>query len=242
MGEECHWGQTMSAFKRLNIIAEGQTEERFVNDTLSRYLSYFSIDTRVRCVETGRKYGKKFSGGLDGYEKAKNDIERWIREDRNNDVYFTTMFDFYALPEEFPGWSDAIKMSDPYEKVAHLEAELKKDIGDRRFIPYIQLHEFEALIFVDPAKLTDIFFEAQNSIATFEQITEKFNGNPELINEGPETAPSQRIIKVIPAYKFQKPTAGAGAVGNTGIPKLKERCRHFREWIEQLESLGTPLI
>lgn len=229
----------MNGYKRLNIIAEGQTEERFVNETLTPYLGNFSIATCVRRVEFGRKRSKIYRGGLLNYEKAKGDITKWMREDQNPEVYFTTMFDLYALPENFPGKSVANNTKDPYQKVEYIESEFEKDISNKRFIPYIQLHEFESLLFVQPAQIGNILFEVRNSIPKLEKIADEFGGNPELIDEGKTTAPSKRIIKIIPAYESQKPTAGATAAGNTGIPLLKERCRHFREWVTKLESLGT---
>ena len=90
--------------KRLHITAEGQTEESFVNKTLKQHLSQFGVYADVRCVLTGKKKAKTFRGGMTTYEKAKKDISRWLREETSNtDVAFTTMFDFYALPEDFPG-------------------------------------------------------------------------------------------------------------------------------------------
>ncbi|MBK7265866.1 MAG: DUF4276 family protein [Ignavibacteriales bacterium] len=239
MGEKCSWGKTMSGYKRLNIIVEGETEERFVNNTVTPYLGNFSIVTSVRKVESGRKKSKIFRGGLFNYEKAKGDITKWMREDQNPEVYFTTMFDLYALPENFPGQTLAHNIKDPYAKIDYLESEFSKDIADKSFIPYIQLHEFESLLFVQPAQLGNILFEAQNSVSELEKIADEFGGNPELIDEGKTTAPSKRIIKILPKYKSQKPTAGASAAGNTGIPLLKERCKHFRAWITKLEGLGT---
>jgi hypothetical protein len=228
----------VSGYKRLNIIVEGQTEERFVRDTLTPYLGDYSIATAVRRVEFSRKKSKIYRGGLFNYEKAKGDITRWMREDQNPEVYFTTMFDLYALPENFPGQAIANRYREPYQKVDYLESEFAKDIEDKRFIPYIQLHEFEALLFVKPVSLTDILFEAKNCISELEKITNEFGGNPELIDEGETTAPSKRIINIIPAYKSQKSTAGAGAAGKTGIILLKDRCKHFSGWVTKLEEIG----
>lgn len=44
----------MSVFKRLNITVEGQTEEKFVKQTLSTYLGQLNISTDVRCVLTSK--------------------------------------------------------------------------------------------------------------------------------------------------------------------------------------------
>lgn len=86
---------------RLHIIAEGQTEETFVNNILCEHLGSFNISTDVRCVETGRRQNKIYRGGLLDYEKAKKDLELWLKHDQKTDARFTTMFDLYALPDNF---------------------------------------------------------------------------------------------------------------------------------------------
>ena len=79
--------------KRLHITVEGQTEEAFINKTLKQHLSQYEVYVDVRCVLTSRKHNRKFRGGMTTYQKAKNDITRWlIEESGNNDVAFTTMF------------------------------------------------------------------------------------------------------------------------------------------------------
>ena len=92
-------------YVRLNIIVEGQTEETFVNLTLKPHLSRFSIGVSARVVTTKKERGTKYRGGLSTYFKAKRDITLWIKQDRNPDVRFTTMFDLYGLPPDFPATS-----------------------------------------------------------------------------------------------------------------------------------------
>ena len=68
---------------RLNIVAEGQTEESFVNNVLKRHLAFFNVFTSVRCIETSRSrhYSKIYRGGFMKYSKLKNDIELWMKQD-----------------------------------------------------------------------------------------------------------------------------------------------------------------
>lgn len=224
--------------KRLHITAEGQTEESFVNRTLKPHLAKFGVYSDVRCVLTGRQKNKVFRGGMTSYCKAKNDILKWLREEQNNrDVAFTTMFDYYALPNDFPGHSKAQEFQDPYKKVAFIEAEMEHDIADRRFIPYIQLHEFETLLFTNPQKFEIEFFDDIDGINFLKDIASEFK-NPELINQGIETAPSKRIISIYPRYKDNKSTIGSMIAHEIGIDALKNTCKHFREWITKLEQLG----
>jgi len=223
--------------KRLHITAEGQTEESFVNKTLKQHLSQFEVYADVRCVLTGKKRGKTFRGGMTTYEKAKKDISRWLREETGNtDVAFTTMFDYYALPEDFPGYEEACKIQDPYEKVATIEKAFAADISDTRFIPYIQLHEFETLLFVEPEKFGIEFIDETKKIAKLRAIADEF-GNPELINQGEETAPSKRIIKVFADYENNKPVIGSMMAHEIGVDSLRASCKHFNEWLTKLEKL-----
>ena len=217
---------------KLNITTEGETELKFVKNTLAIYLSRFNVDVLARCVKTSTG----FRGGITTYKKAKNDIRAWLKQNHSSEWKFTTMFDLYRLPKDFPGYQDALKQNDPYEKVRVLEDAFKKDIDDYRFIPYIQLYEFEALIFADPEKLILEFPDKEKSIQKLVEMAR--GGNPELINDQPDTAPSKRIIKEIKVYEKNKSTSGPNVVESIGIMRLKEKCRHFSEWIAKLEVIS----
>lgn len=228
----------MSKFIRLNITAEGQTEEQFVKKTLSNHLGYYKIATDVRCILTSKDRHRKYRGGLLSYSKAKNDILTWMKEDHKPEARFTTMFDLYALPSDFPGFEDSKKINDPYKRIAFLETVFGEDIKDHRFIPYLQLFEFESLLFADPETLGIEYFEYEHAIKKLKEIAEHA-GNPELINDNPDSAPSKRIIKLIPLYKYNKASIGSMTAGLIGIEKLKQSCKHFNEWITKLEVLSS---
>lgn len=158
-----------------------------------------------------------------------------MEERRNPDSHFTTMFDLYALPDDFPGHAESLKTSNAYTRVAILEAALGKDIGHPRFIPYVQLHEFEALLLVDPQQLDWEYLEHDKAI---EDLLAMVDGaNPEEISDGPQTAPSKRIISRIPQYAFQKAAVGPVVAEKIGLSRLRSKCRHFDQWLVQLERL-----
>lgn len=221
---------------RLNFIVEGQTEEAFVNQILSPYLAGFEVWVQVRCVQTSRSRNIKHRGGIESYGKAKNDINAWIKEDRNSDVRFTTMFDVYGLPTNFPGYKDAKQKSDPYGRVKVLEDALREDISDRRFIPHFQLYEFEALLLSDPQKL-DSQFDRSTGIRRLVDMVASFD-SPELINDGNNTAPSKRIIGEVPEYERMKVSAAPIVADKIGLPTLRLKCKHFGEWLCRLETLN----
>jgi len=217
----------------LHLIVEGHSEENFVKRILAPYLGYdYCVEASRVTMSKDKSRGQQHKGGLFKYEKAKTDITNWLKQDRRRESRFTTMFDFYHLPNSFPDFSDAETIiNDPYKKVKFLEESLAKDISDSRFIPYIQLHEFEAMIFVDPSRLIDEYPDAEKRIEVLKGVTT----TPELINDDPNTAPSKRILAQIP--NFNKPFAGVNTVEKIGIDAIRKKCPHFDEWLKKLERL-----
>ena len=131
---------------RLYILVEGDTEERFVKNVLVPHLRSHDIDTYPVIVETRRDpFGRKHRGG-GNWGKWRRDIDRLTGEQKGNDVRFTTLFDLYGLPKGFPGLVEHGTIADTKLRVARLEETLNDAVGDWRFIPYLQRHEFEALV------------------------------------------------------------------------------------------------
>jgi len=221
---------------RLHVTAEGQTEQAFVKDVLTCHLANFDVIADARAVLTSKdkRNAVEYRGGLISYAKARADVLTWLKEDCHPECRFTTMFDFYALPDDFPSYGESLKKTDPYEKVRMLEDAMRADINDSRFIPYIQLHEFEALILADPIQLDWEYMEHDASIARLAAMVS--DKNPELIDGGRESAPSKRIIKEIHGY--DKVTAGVSVVGKIGLDTLRKKCRHFNDWLTGLEKLA----
>lgn len=217
---------------RLNITAEGFSEERFVTDILRPHLLNFNIYTEVRKVLTNRKLKKR--GGIVGYGKFKNDVTQWFRQ--CPDVYHTTLIDLYGLNTDFPGHTTTRNLQ-PYKRVAEMENLMSQDLGFHRFIPYIQLHEFEALMYADTS-IMETWLSLYNKIPEkcFTDIRNSVpDSNPELINESPETAPSKRILKLCDSY--DKVDDGILILKEIGLNTLRSECHHFNEWLTQLESL-----
>lgn len=225
----------MSAIARLNIIVEGQTEETFVRDLLREPLANRGVYVYVRCVETGRKHGRVYRGGITSYTKAKRDMQRWLSEDKT--AYLTTMFDLYKLPTDFPGIEQAWHFGDPYQKVSHLEGSLAADIAAPRCIPYVQLHEFEGLLFSDIQAIDAILKVHHNrsQLTILQQIRTQFR-TPEEVNDGETTAPSKRLQSLYARY--DKVLFGALIAQRIGLDTIRQECPHFRDWVSKLEALS----
>lgn len=225
--------------KIIHILCEGQTEQGFVEEVLRPYLQGNGIaGVKSVLITTNKK--KNAQGGMLSYNQALNDINLLLQTalDGNFERHiFTTMFDLYALPNDFPGYERSKTISDPYLRVHNLENDFAEAIKDNRFIPYIQLHEFEALF------INHIASQYPGSEKRCEQLAKDLQkaGNPELINNSPDTAPSKRIIKAIEGdkkthYNYNKPKTGKFVTKKIGVEKLRAECRHFNEWIEKLIS------
>lgn len=224
---------------RLHITVEGQTEERFVNRVLRKHLADFNVYVDVRCVLTSKKRNIEYRGGFRrraAFDTVRKDLLSWMKEDNNADCRFTTMFDLYALPTDFPDYNEVQRLPDAYEKVYYLENALSQNISHNLFLPYIQLHEFETLIFVNPEAIRSEYPDNIEAIKSLIDISEA-KPNPELINGGETTAPSKRIIEFIPEHEGNK-TVGADIVELIGLNVIRKKCRHFNEWLEKLEALN----
>ena len=221
---------------RVHVICEGQTEEMFVNELLQPVFMRKGIWLVPALVG---KPGHK--GGNFKFERLKSDVENRLLQEKT--AYCTTFFDFYGLPQSFPGKSDVDESADVAEKAfvmkAKMTGELTRLLGQdamRRFIPYVQMYEFEALLFSDPdafARGVDMPYIAQKLTA----IRDDFP-SPEHINNSPNTAPSKRIEQLI--FGYEKPLMGSIAALEVGLSAMREKCALFDGWLKQLEAI--PLL
>lgn len=211
--------------KRLYIEVEGQTEEEFVAKVLAPHL----LGQGIFCVTPVAIHrGRGARGGMVSYEPLKGDILRLLRD--GDAPIVSTLIDFFRCPDT-PGKEVWNKASNHQQEVELREQEIGRDIGSRRFIPYIQLHEFEALLFS-----SDVGFNGLFTLKEADELSKIVEGypNPEEINSSPEGAPSKRILAIVPTY--DKVLHGDLIAGAIGIRTILERCPRFRAWVEHLIS------
>lgn len=219
---------------RLNVVVEGQTEETFVKEVLGPHLNGFSVAVSVRMVGHRGRQSRKYKGGLRQFAPLADDLRRWMREDWSPDVRFSTMVDLYAYPGDAPGFEGACGLA-PRDRIVALETALADTVGNRRFIPYIQLHEFETLLFSDLERWAVQFPGRDDAIQKLKEDVAQFQ-DVELINDGSETAPSRRILKFLPEY--QKVVSGSVLAIEIGITSIRNACPHFDSWVSKLEKLS----
>jgi hypothetical protein len=209
---------------RLHVIAEGLTEASFVSQVLRPHLESLAPGAAtVSAPKLGGHYTyarlRRFTKGLLGAPGA--------------EVVVTTMIDLFKVAGDFPGLSGLENAALPHDRVRRLEEHCREDIGDRRFFPYLQLHEFEALLLSDLAALAEQRPNRRREILELADRLDREFESPEHVNK--LQPPSYRIQAVVPEY--QKVTDGVVTLERIGLQRLRERCRHFGEWLYRLEGV-----
>ena len=188
---------------RLLVRVEGQTEESFVNEVLKPYLCTQGFaDVNPRILGNARPRSQR--GGVGAWTSARKDITSHLKQDLRCIV--TTMVDYYGTPKSWPRRIEAGKLTFP-NNVQTVENALASDVCDQmgenfnseRFVPYVMMHEFEALLFSDCKRFAEGIGKPELA-PKFQEILAEF-GCPEEINDSPNTAPSIRIESLVPGYK-----------------------------------------
>jgi hypothetical protein len=222
--------------KRIIIICEGQTEQAFCNQVLQ---PYFADKVNINYPTI-----KKTGGGIVNWQALKYQIETHLSEDKT--AFITTLIDYYGIHKHhgYPFWEEAQKMNDKNLAIAKIEEAMLAEINPisrRMFFPYVQLHEFESLLFSDidvynKSFEPDEFLDYQYLLKTIEE-----NENPELINNGSETAPSKRLSKIIKGYhsdnENMKVFYGSALAHDIGLIKIRQKCPRFNNWIQKIENI-----
>ncbi len=105
-------------------------------------------------------------------------------------------------------------------------------IGDERFLPHLVLHEIEAWVLADCLKLGDVMGDRVGA-AQLARMVQRESG-PELVDEGPSTAPSRRILNVYPEYR--KTIDGPLVIADAGLDTIRQSCPHADDWFKNVEA------
>ncbi len=220
--------------KRVHIIVEGQTEVKVFYSILVPY-----IQSKVENVYIEITPIKYSGGGIVKYSKLLPELRNHLAD---KEKIVTTFFDYYGLLEKhnYPKYKEA-KIDQPNSKVgvAIMEEGLKEDltskgISTKNFIPYIQLHEFEALLFSSDEGF-EFQYDNEKVIRDLKSIAPRYE-TPEDINDSPVTAPSKRIIAILEKQGdiYEKVIDGDAISIMVGIEAMLEKCPRFRAWVETL--------
>lgn len=219
---------------RVYLLVEGQTEEAFVRELLEPHYARLGLYLIPIIVRTSPGY----KGGVVSYAKIKPQLQRLCGQD--DGAHVSTLFDLYALPQDFPGRGDAAYPvhGSGHQKASFLEARLAENIDRANFIPNLMVHEFEALLFVDTQKFAE-WTDNNSTVINLGDQAQQYE-TPEDINDSPKSAPSKRILKVMPSY--QKTFHGPLIACEIGLDAMRNACPHFNEWLIRLEALPFVAI
>ncbi|MDZ5647534.1 DUF4276 family protein [Nitrospirillum sp. BR 11828] len=194
------------------VSVEGPTEREFVSKVLSPHLAAFGL------------YAKPIPlNGSVSVARATDDIRRLLKDDGYMAV--TTLYDWYGFQKR-----------QQWEKPHQLESELHAQVsGNHRFIPYIQVYEFEALIFAGPDETGEVLRNPQ--LPAKMRVELRSCHTPEDLNDGYDTCPSRRLKRLHPGY--DKVNHGYRITEAIGLDRIRISCPRFGGWLTRLESLGS---
>jgi hypothetical protein len=221
--------------KHLIIIGEGPTEQAFCRDVLYSHFLDKGILIHNPTIKTSK-------GGIVAWKVFKKELETHLKSSPNAIV--TTLIDFYGLKgsHSFPLWEESKSKVRINERIEILEEGMKANLDESirtRFIPYIQVYEFEALLFSDAAIFENSFEKSE--FLDYDYLIQTLKINPEEINDGKLTAPSKRLERIIKGYKSEeenfKVFYGSLIAHDIGIEKIRQKCPRFNIWIDKLENI-----
>lgn len=212
---------------RFIFIVEGDSEQRFINEHLVSYLTlkFPGVPMHAQKITTNRK--KNVKGGNVNYDLLKNEIRRTYAQ---GGVLITTFMDFFRLPTDYPGYSQDVKQISQIEDAIRVDC--SNIIPPSSFLPYIQKHEFETLLFANSAGFSKVVDPDSKEMKQIQNVLKMFS-TPEDINGSPETAPSKRLLSI---FKYKKVADSAVVMKDVDIDALRKRCPRFDVWVGRLEA------
>lgn len=216
--------------KRIIIICEGETEREFCKKVLAPHLILYNIFIQAPLI-------KKSMGGIVRWPILRKEIETHLQE---SNVFVTTFIDYYGIYQKFgfPRWMESERIASKNHRMDFIENAMKADIADsvrHRFVPYLQLHEFEGLLFND----IQLFYNQvpKNELVGLPELLKTFADydNPEMINNDKETAPSKRLKRIIRGYN--KILYGHYFAEAIGIDKMRAKSPRFNDWIDRIIAI-----
>lgn len=215
--------------KRLIIVCEGPTENEFCLEVLAPELRRADIYVEAPLI-------KKSNGGIVPWAAIKRQIEMHLHQ---GDAFVSLLLDYYGIRDsyKFPGWMESKRIASMPDRWRFLCDSMKSDISPElapRFIPYMQMHEFESLLFSDIEVFQTNFSSNEMDFSILKNAIRECP-NPEEINSRPTLAPSKRLLAAIPGY--EKVVYGNLLAIDIGLNRMVEKCPLFSQWISALLSI-----
>lgn len=217
--------------RELYFYVEGQSEQGYLSKVLTPHLAGFNVHVRGAIRLKKPTYGS-----------LRHHLGILLKQHRRPGVRFTTLFDLYALPSDFLGCDEALRIRHiPDQRARTIEEAWAADVNDPRFIPHVQLYEFETILLCEPEAFCYFYEDCDAQVAALRELVEK-EGPPERINDRYETVPSRRIDGIFPGYVSAKTTAGVDIASCISLETVRCQCPHFHTWLSRLEALDQESL
>ncbi|MCA2175694.1 DUF4276 family protein [Nonomuraea glycinis] len=211
-------------------MCEGQTEETVAREVIAPYLQCADVFVTRSILTTKRPAGgTSCKGGLSTWGKLATEIRLLLRD--SSITTLTTLLDYYGLPSDTPGMATRPPGS-PYDRVTHVERAMGQAIGDPRFLPHLVLHEIEAWVILGHEALGELTGDAALAHAAQAIVTDAQGA--ELVNDGADTAPSKRLLRLYPRYR--KTSDGPLVIAEIGIDAIRKGCPHADAWFTAVNT------
>ena len=207
-------------FINIGVVCEGQTETDFIKQLNKNYFNKINISLKP----VGINDEQKNIGGNISIAR----VVDFLHKHSNMHPRLTTFIDFYRLKNK------------GNKKVSELEEEIKNEFykdnkyRNKMLIPYIQMHETEALWFSDINAIIQVKNANEQQQEGLSRIIEKYK-NPEDINDSYETAPSKRLENIFGNYS--KVIDGKEISNKISINIFIEKCPRFSKWVNEISNL-----
>ena len=218
----------------LIVVGQGQTEETFVRSVLAPALARLGIFAEPRLIKTS----STASGGALNLARVRQHLMSTLAQRAN--TYVSTFFALYRLDTPFQGVRERHGRS-PAERASQIEALLADEVvaaaqcRRERFIPHIQPHEFEAILFSNVERCSETEAEWMRHQEELSAVQARF-ATPEHINDSPETAPSKLLARILKP-RYRKTLHGPDLANRIGLDEICEKCPHFRQWFDRIRAL-----
>jgi hypothetical protein len=209
---------------RVCVVCEGQTEVEFVKNCLAPYLL-------ARDVLAYPSLLRAPSGGGRGGRVTVERLVRFISHEYHGADRITTLVDFYGFQD-----SNGRSRAELEDAIRSGVSEITSGYDPRFVLPYIQMYEFEGLLFTEPQAFEWVGDGWSDKVKQALQIVASAFSSPEEINNSRETAPSKRILRIFPDGAYSKTEHGPLIVEAIGLDAIRRQCPAFNIWIEKLQS------
>lgn len=211
---------------RLAISVEGPTEYEFCRHLIRPHLQAYDVWAEPKIVMTKRNIaGPNAKGGAVTLDRVVAEVMPLL----HSFDYVTTLYDYYGFRGRMPDESADALCQRMAARLAH----------PRHFIPYVQVHEFEALLFSSPETVGGFLDCPSVTKVMIEALAAC--GNAEQVNDSPATAPSKRMEKAFADHcgqRYDKKFHGPLLLMEMGLPVIRAACPRFNGWLTRLEQLG----